>query len=111
MTAAEHDQHLSLHTIMYTFYRMRRLVIPVQCSLPLASLPGLYCCIFLKVIPKFSLDGSLITQPLKRFMLRDYRQDIGRAKTEGGNVAVYFVGFSIEMAVQNVNCFYLSNGE
>jgi hypothetical protein len=96
---------------MYTYYRMPRSVIPLQCSLPLTSLPGLYRSIFLKVIPKSSFDGSLITQPLKRFMLRDYRQDIGRAKTEGGNVAVYFVGFSIEMAVQDVNCFYLSNGE
>ena len=57
------------------------------------------------------LPGFMITQPLKRFMLRDDRQDIGCAKTECGNVVVYFVGFSIEMAVQDVNCVYLSKGE
>jgi hypothetical protein len=41
-------------------------------------------------------------------MLRDYRHDIGPTKTEGGKIDIVFVGFSIQMAVEDVDCFHLS---
>ena len=83
----------------------------LQSSLSFTSFPGSYRSVFIKIVLKLSLDCSLITQLLKRFVPIDNCHDIGCLEVEGRNVNISFLRFSIEMTMQYVDCLYICHGE